>query len=258
MPQTDFIDRLKIASPCPASWEQMLGDDRARHCELCNLQVYNIARMTRAEAAQLVSSSEGRICARLYRRSDGTLITRDCPVGLRAIRLRVAKATGAVLAAIVSLSSLAMGQKGSKKDSCTPQVKITRTAAPAAPESGIKGTIFDPNRAVIPGARVAVTDQKGAKLWEFTTKDDGGFQFSDLPAGSYDLQVQAQGFRKSAIKKLRVVPAELIKLDLILLLDKTTEVVGLLIDVESNSLIDNSLGNKTIIKGDLIRRLPIP
>ena len=88
------LDRLRIASPCPASWEQMTGDDRARFCELCNLHVYNIAELTASEAKSLIANAEGRICARLYRRSDGTVITKDCPVGLRAIRRRVARIAG--------------------------------------------------------------------------------------------------------------------------------------------------------------------
>ena len=70
------LDRLRIASPCPASWEQMTGDDRARFCELCNLQVYNIAELTAREARSLIANTEGRICARLYRRADGTVITK--------------------------------------------------------------------------------------------------------------------------------------------------------------------------------------
>ncbi len=53
--KTDNLDRLRVASPCPTSWEQMSGNERVRHCELCNLSVYNIAELTRKEAAALVS-----------------------------------------------------------------------------------------------------------------------------------------------------------------------------------------------------------
>jgi hypothetical protein len=35
--------------------------------------------MTAAEAAALIAGREGRLCARLFRRADGTVITADCP-----------------------------------------------------------------------------------------------------------------------------------------------------------------------------------
>src|SRR6266404_3853955 len=96
------LDRLRVSSPCPANWDQMSGNDSVRFCDLCNLHVYNIARLSRKEAEALIANTKGRICARLYRRSDGTIITKDCPVGLRAIRRHVAKVTSAVFAAILS------------------------------------------------------------------------------------------------------------------------------------------------------------
>jgi len=52
------------------------------------LNVYNFAEMTRDEVRDLLARTEGRVCARLYRRADGTVLTRDCPTGLRALRRR--------------------------------------------------------------------------------------------------------------------------------------------------------------------------
>ena len=73
--------RLEIATPCPASWDDMEGDERVRFCPECELNVYNIASMTEAEALALIKEREGRLCVRLYKREDGTVLTRDCPVG---------------------------------------------------------------------------------------------------------------------------------------------------------------------------------
>jgi hypothetical protein len=69
----------------------MTGDNRVRFCTECRLHVYNFAELTRTEAEDLLRTTEGRLCGRLYRRADGTVITKDCPVGLRAVRRRVAK-----------------------------------------------------------------------------------------------------------------------------------------------------------------------
>jgi hypothetical protein len=38
--------------------------------------------MTEEEALKLVEEREGRLCVRFYQREDGTVITRDCPVGM--------------------------------------------------------------------------------------------------------------------------------------------------------------------------------
>src|SRR4051812_17296637 len=105
------IDNFSIASPCSVGWESMSGDERKRFCSLCKLHVYNISEMTREEVRELVTSSDGRVCARLYRRADGTVLTRDCPVGLAAkIRRRVSRVGGAVLAATLSMFSVVFGQ----------------------------------------------------------------------------------------------------------------------------------------------------
>jgi hypothetical protein len=81
------LDDIQVATPCSASWDAMEGDDRARYCEKCHLHVYNLSGMSRREAEDLVQRTEGRLCVRFYRRSDGKILTEDCPVGVRAQRM---------------------------------------------------------------------------------------------------------------------------------------------------------------------------
>lgn len=61
----------------------MRGDDRARFCDQCSLTVYNLSALTREEGLRLVQTREGRTCVQLFRRMDGTILTRDCERGLR-------------------------------------------------------------------------------------------------------------------------------------------------------------------------------
>jgi hypothetical protein len=88
----DRLDRVKIAAPCQADWDQMFSfaGERVRFCSQCNLNVYNLSDMTRNEANALLARTEGRLCVRLYRRADGTVLTENCPVGLRKLKRRVA------------------------------------------------------------------------------------------------------------------------------------------------------------------------
>lgn len=99
------LDLVQIASPCPVAWEDMAGDDRTRFCKHCNLHVYNLADMPRGEAEAFVNQAEGRTCIRFFRRADGTVLTRDCPVGLRAVRQRLVRAVAALVGLFLALVS---------------------------------------------------------------------------------------------------------------------------------------------------------
>jgi hypothetical protein len=79
---------VKIASPCSEEWSKMKGDARIRFCGRCQLNVYNLSELSSDAASALIREREGgRLCVRFYARRDGTLLTRDCPPGLRQ-RLR--------------------------------------------------------------------------------------------------------------------------------------------------------------------------
>ena len=82
------LDQIKVASPCHADWNAMLGTEQIRFCGQCRKNVYNLSKMARAEAEKVVLQHEGHLCVRFHTRADGTMLTQDCPVGLRAARYR--------------------------------------------------------------------------------------------------------------------------------------------------------------------------
>jgi hypothetical protein len=94
--------RLQVASPCKEDWNKMVGDDRVRFCAGCKLNVYNVANMSEQEVESLVGNREGRICARFFKRPDGTVLTRDCPTGVSRKR----KLLGISIAAAASLLAM--------------------------------------------------------------------------------------------------------------------------------------------------------
>lgn len=96
------LKHVRIASPCNADWDQMIGNERARFCGQCSLNVYNLSSLGRREAEQLISQNEGRLCIRYYRRTDGSIITRNCPVGLRALKRRLKLVARAIASAVLS------------------------------------------------------------------------------------------------------------------------------------------------------------
>lgn len=91
---------LKVSTPCPMSWESLKGNDRVRFCGRCNLKVYNVEALDRAEVQALIRTSEGGWCARLFLRGDQTATVRDCPRGKarRFLKLSLVAASAVLLA----------------------------------------------------------------------------------------------------------------------------------------------------------------
>ena len=60
--------------------------------------------------------------------------------------------------------------------------------------ASVRGTIFDPNGAAIPGASVAVTRLETGEVRTATTNSEGEYAIASLPAGEYEVKVQSTGF----------------------------------------------------------------
>lgn len=101
--KTNPLESIKIASPCSADWNEMRGDNRQRYCSHCKLNVYNLSEMTQREAENFLFEAEGRVCVRLYKRNDGTVITQDCPVGWQAIKRKVSRGATAAFSLLAGL-----------------------------------------------------------------------------------------------------------------------------------------------------------
>jgi hypothetical protein len=100
---TNPLANVRVASPCPANWDEMVGDERKRFCGQCKLNVYNLSGMGRDEAENLLLNAEGRLCVRFYRRADGTVLTQDCPVGWKALKRKVSRTATAAFSFVVGL-----------------------------------------------------------------------------------------------------------------------------------------------------------
>lgn len=109
--QTISLQRIDIATPCMASWDDMQGDERVRHCKDCNKNVFNLSAMPEVEAAQLLAANTGDLCVRFYQRRDGTVMTSDCGDSPRAMVRqawrRLPQAAGAAVLALSAAGAVA-------------------------------------------------------------------------------------------------------------------------------------------------------
>ncbi len=162
---TNPLNNIKIASPCSADWNAMMGGERKRYCGDCKLNVYNLSGMSKTEAENLLINSEGRLCVRFYRRPDGTILTKDCPVGWHAVKQRVTKISAAFAALIFGIFS-GLGFAGffsREKSSLMGEIKIdsrTKMGAVAFQPTPLMGnvSIEQGDRAVM--GKMSVPPQK--------------------------------------------------------------------------------------------------
>ncbi len=168
-----LLERVTVATPCPVAWDDMVGDDRVRHCRHCDQQVFDTAAMTTAEVEALIAEvyAGGRVCARLHRRPDGTLITRDCRDARRrraqAARRLVALAgvagtgLGFVLAALPAPTAGALPVEAVAG---APACAVSAPAAPLddepAPEPDPPGAVASQHRADVLRARAAAARER--------------------------------------------------------------------------------------------------
>lgn len=170
-----ILDQVSIASPCPMRWEDMSpidGGDRIRHCHQCDLHVYNFSNMSRQEAEALVLNKQGRLCAGFFRRPDGTILTKDCPVGLRAARAKVAKAAARIAAAIALLvtGGLSFGAGSEGRERWTPRLgalepfaSIRERIRPGVPTLRIRQQQMAFGEIYIPSQLPPTPSQRGAQ-----------------------------------------------------------------------------------------------
>ena len=129
---TNPLANVRVASPCPANWDEMVGDERKRFCGQCKLNVYNLSGMPRDEAENLLLNAEGRLCVRFYRRADGTVLTQDCPVGWKALKRKVSRTATAAFSFVVGLfggfgfNSAFNQSSETTREAALPVVPITR------------------------------------------------------------------------------------------------------------------------------------
>ncbi len=132
-----MLEEIQIESPCPVAWESMSGNDTVRHCLQCRQDVFDLSALTAEEGARLLQEANHNVCVRIYRRTDGRIITRDCGPILTLRRLRRAVYRMAVGAA--SIFGFAFAVSG-----CTDRPGVLRDTGWTA-ENCIQGKVAAPS-----------------------------------------------------------------------------------------------------------------
>jgi hypothetical protein len=119
----------------------------------------------------------------------------------------------------------------------------------------ITGSVADPGGALIPEALVVVVNQgTGIKL-ETKTTGTGNFTAPYLPAGMYDVSVEAPGFKKFIQKGVRVSVAQTTSLDVQLQIGATTDSIS--VSGDAPLLQTESAAQSTTVSREQLNQLPL-
>jgi hypothetical protein len=65
-----------------------------------------------------------------------------------------------------------------------------------AQQGAIVGTVFDPSGAIVPNAKITITNIETATVRQYVTNNDGNYTASNLPVGHYKMLVDVAGFKR--------------------------------------------------------------
>ncbi len=74
--------------------------------------------------------------------------------------------------------------------------------------ASVRGTVYDVQHAVIPGATLKLTSQVNGEIWTTTSGAAGEYAISSLAAGEYRLEAEAPGFPKQVLRLTLLVNQE--------------------------------------------------
>src|SRR5438093_3453262 len=118
----------------------------------------------------------------------------------------------------------------------------------------IAGRVTDPSGAGVPGAKVIVTNTATNFKAEGTANQNGDYHVLQLPPGAYDLQVEANGFKRLSQRGIKLQVSDRITFDLTLELGEVTETVT--VEAEAPLLRTQDAQTGEVINKAMIRNLP--
>ena len=130
--------------------------------------------------------------------------------------------------------------------------------APAMAQSDrgtLTGTIVDPTGAVVPGAEVTATHSQSGATHKTVTTDTGNFTLASVPAGVYEISVEAAGFKRYVRVGVTLQVAQTARLDATLQLGAAAE--SITVSADTTLLKTETAEQSTTVNGSSINSLPI-
>ncbi len=120
----------------------------------------------------------------------------------------------------------------------------------------INGKVLDANQAAVPNATVKITNVAMGTSNTITTNAAGLYQATYLLPGTYKIQTEAKGFKKSVRDGVRLQVNDTVEIDVALEIGDVGETVTVSADAPALETSSGSLG--TVVDARRVSELPIP
>jgi hypothetical protein len=126
----------------------------------------------------------------------------------------------------------------------------TTTGAATTGGGTVKGTVADPDSAVIPGATVTLTPlAKGGKALVAKSGGDGSYSFQNVPAGTYSETVTMPGFASFVKLGVKIAAGDALTIDAKMAIQSQNQQVNVTANGTTLSTDSDSNASATVIKG---------
>jgi hypothetical protein len=140
--------------------------------------------------------------------------------------------------------------------SCVAVCLVVISSAVAQSDRGaIAGSVFDTSGAAIAGASIEIKGEQTGSVYNTVSSSTGGYRINDMAIGSYDVTVQAQGFKQSLQKGVQIQINTVAALNVTLEAGSAKEEVTVEADAPTLQTESSDLG--TVVGDKQIHDLPL-
>lgn len=222
MKKHSLLDSIQVKNPCAESWDEMVGSEEIRFCSHCSKHVHNLSAVTRSDAMKIVAKSKGNICVRYAKLPDGKLSTSDRPlfqIGKRARIAAGAMATTLAVSAFAYSQDALVGKPGPVVE------KKKGKSHPTTDPIIVNFTVVDAQGAVIPGAKITLSNVTIKETLSAISNADGVAFFKLITPGKYEVFVSEKPGFKELKTNLVVTSDSNVSIELVLEVT-ATELIG--------------------------------
>src|SRR4051794_24633713 len=119
----------------------------------------------------------------------------------------------------------------------------------------LTGTVTDPAQAAVPAAKLTLKNAETGAAFATITTPTGNYTVASLPIGSYDLTVEAPGFKREIRQGIRIQVAQNTRIDVELQVGATTESVT--VSTDAPLLKTENAEVSMNVSGDKFNQLPL-
>ena len=213
-----ILDRVSIGSSCQTDWEAMNGDHSQRYCDQCEKSVYNFSQLTRSQAEALIARTNRKLCARIERRPDGSILTADKSYSLPRFNQKFLRIASATMSAALSLAPVIAAKpvKNLPVLNFSQEQKDKKEQPPQDQDRAAKifGVVQEEGMPV--SFAIVTISEINSSYAKSTPAKQGKYEFTSLQPGKYIISVFSPRSSLFSSQELLITASQALQFDVIL------------------------------------------